>query len=56
MNYRKILQKVAKEYSTSPEEVDKEIRCAIKTAGLNVSPQVFISMCASKAKKTIYRK
>ena len=56
MKYKKMLQKVAKEYSTSPEEVDKEIRRAIKATGLNVSPQAFISLCASKAKKTIYRK
>ena len=51
MKYKKILREVAREYNTTPEEVDSEIRAAIKAAGLNMSPQLFISMCATKVKK-----
>ena len=35
MTYKKLLKKVAKEYGTTPEEVDREMREAIKAAGLN---------------------
>ena len=55
MTYKKLLKKVAKEYGTTPEEVDREMREAIKAAGLNISPQAFIALCSTKAKKTINR-
>ena len=51
MKYEKMLREVAKEYDTTPEEVDSEIREAIKAAGLNMPPQLFIAMCAAKVKK-----
>ena len=51
MKYKKMLREVAKEYDTTPEEVDSEIREAIKAAGLNMPPQLFIAMCAAKVKK-----
>ena len=55
MTYKKLLKKVAKEYGTTPEEVDREMREAIKAAGLNISPQAFIALCSTKTKKTINR-
>ena len=51
MTYKKLLKKVAKEYGTTPEEVDREMREAIKVAGLNISPQAFIALCSAKVKK-----
>ena len=51
MKYKKLLREVAKEHNTTPNEVDAEIRAAIKAAGLNVPPQIFITMCAEKVKK-----
>ena len=51
MNYKRMLQLVAKEYHTTPEEVEAEIKEAIKAAGLDMSPQLFISLCVAKVKK-----
>lgn len=56
VSYEKLLQKVAKEHSTTPEEVDKEMRSALKMAGLDIDPALFIAMSAAKVKKTINRK
>ena len=51
MNYKRMLQLVAKEYHTTPDEVEAEIKEAIKAAGLDMSPQLFISLCVAKIKK-----
>ena len=51
MNYKKMLQLVAKEYNTTPDEVEAEINEAIKAAGLDMSPQLFISLCVAKVRK-----
>ena len=51
MNYKRMLQLVAKEYHTTPEEVEAEIKEAIQAAGLDMSPQLFISLCVAKVKK-----
>ena len=51
MNYKRILQLVAKEYNTTPDEVEAEIKEAIKAAGLDMSPQMFIALCGAKVKK-----
>ena len=51
MNYKRMLQLVAKEYHTTPEEVEAEIKEAIKAAGLDMSPQMFIALCVAKVKK-----
>ena len=51
MNYKRMLQLVAKEYHTTPEEVEAEIKEAIQAAGLDMSPQLFISLCVAKGKK-----
>ena len=51
MDYKKILQAVADEYNTTPEEVEKEIKDAIRSAGLNITPQLFIAIVTAKVKK-----
>ena len=51
MNYKRMLQLVAKEYNTTPDEVEAEIKQAIKAAGLDMSPQLFIALCVAKVKK-----
>ncbi len=48
--YKDILKSVVAQYNTTPEEVDAEIRAAIREAGLNVPPEIFIGMTALKAK------
>lgn len=50
MSYKTLLKKIAKEHNTTPEEVDKEMREAIKYTGMDVEPEVFISMMASKVR------
>lgn len=45
-----MLKIIAKTHNTTPEEVDKEMRAAIKTAGYDISPEVFISLAAEKVK------
>lgn len=55
MRYQRLLERVAKEYNTTPEEVEKEMREALKAAGYDIEPAVFIALAASKVKKTIYR-
>ncbi len=49
MNYKRMLQLVAKEYNTTPEDVEKEIKNAIKIAGYDIEPQLFIALCAINA-------
>ncbi len=51
MNYKRMLQTVAKEYNTTPQEVEDGIKEAIKSAGLDMSPQLFIALCVAKVKK-----
>ena len=51
MNYKRMIQLVAKEYNTTPDEVEAEIKEAVKAAGLDMSPQLFISLCVAKVKK-----
>lgn len=55
MRYQKLLEQVAKEYNTTPKEVDAEMRKALQLAGYKIEPAVFISLATSKIKKTIYR-
>jgi hypothetical protein len=51
MNYKKLLQVIAEENKTTPEDVEKEIKEAIKAANLDIPPQLFIAMCVAKIKK-----
>lgn len=55
MSYQKLLEKVAKEHGTTPEEVDSEMRSALQMAGCDIEPAQFISLAAAKVKKTIHR-
>ena len=55
MRYQRLLERVAKEYNITPEEVEKEMRETLKAAGYDIEPVVFIALAASKVKKTIYR-
>lgn len=55
MRYQKLLVQIAKEYNTTSEEVEKEMREVLKAAGYDIEPAVFIALAASKVKKTMYR-
>lgn len=55
MSYQKLLEQVAKEHNTTPKDVDAEMRKALLMAGYDIDPALFISLAASKVKKTIYR-
>lgn len=48
-----MLRTVAKEYNTTPREVEDGIKEAIKAAGLDMSPQRFIALCTAKVKREI---
>lgn len=50
MNYQKIIKTIAKAHSTTPFEVDKEIRFAISCAGLQTEPSEFIKTVCFIAK------
>ena len=51
MNYQQLLQKVAKEFQTTPEEVEKEMRKALVESGILMSPRAFIALASAKIKK-----
>lgn len=55
MSYQKLLEQVAREHNTTPEEVDVEMRNALHMAGYDIEPAMFIALATAKAKKTIYR-
>lgn len=55
MRYQSLLKRIANENNTTPEEVEKEMREALKVSGYDIEPAIFIALAASKAKKTIYR-
>ncbi|MBR4762361.1 MAG: hypothetical protein IK086_06970 [Clostridia bacterium] len=51
MNYKKIIKKIAKNHNVSKKEVDNKIRAALKSSGINVSPEIIIEIIAAKVKK-----
>lgn len=53
MEYEKLLEIIAQEHNTTPKEVDKEIKLAIKSAGLDMPPEMFIALNAAKVKNDI---
>lgn len=55
MSYQKLLEQVAREHNTTPEEVDSEMRTALHMAGYDIEPTMFIALATTKTKKTIYR-
>ncbi|MGN1160636.1 MAG: hypothetical protein ACI4SX_00155 [Candidatus Fimenecus sp.] len=54
MNYQKLLERLAREHNTTPDEIEREMRKALQAAGHNIEPAMFIALAAAKAKKTIY--
>jgi hypothetical protein len=54
MSYENLLLEVARLHNTSPEEVESEMKIALKQAGLNISPRDFIAITSAKAKNTLY--
>ena len=48
MSYKKLLKVVAAEHNTTPKEVDREMRAAIKAAGYDMEPELFIALVAAK--------
>ena len=55
MSYQKLLEQVAREHNTTPQEVDSEMRTALQMAGYDIEPAMFIALATAKVKKTIYR-
>lgn len=55
MSYQELLEQVAREHNTTPEEIDREMRTALQLAGYDIEPAMFIVLAIDKAKKTIYR-
>ena len=55
MSYQKLLEQVAREHNTTPEEVDSEMRTALQMAGYDIEPAMFIELATTKAKKTMHR-
>ena len=51
MNYKNLLMVIADEYGTTPDEVENEIKGAIKAAGLDITTQLFIAICTAKVIK-----
>lgn len=51
--YDMLLKSVAQEFHTTPLEVEREIKEAIAAAGYDMSPQIFIALCAAKVKSEI---
>lgn len=51
MDFNELLKLTAEEYGTTPVEVEKEMKKAIKAAGLDLSPEMFISLCIDRIKK-----
>lgn len=54
MKYELILQTLAEKNNCSPKEVEEVMTKALRLAGYNTTPKVFISTVSQKL-KTIYR-
>ncbi len=53
MTYKDLLESAAREFNTTPDEIEKEMSAAVKSAGLNISPELFIALAAQETKKRI---
>lgn len=53
MKYTTLLEVLAKENKTTPEEVEREMQFAIREVGYNIEPAIFISLIAEKVKRKI---
>lgn len=47
MSYKKLIKRIAAEYNTTPKEVEAEICTAIKAAGYDMEPELFIAIIVS---------
>lgn len=55
MNYKKILDIIAKEHHTTTEDVEKEMRNALQLAGYDIDHSIVVALAKLKIEKTIYR-
>lgn len=53
MNYKNLIKQIAEIHNTTPNEVDTQIRKAIRDAGYDLEPKEFILMIMQKVKKQI---
>ena len=53
MTYNKLLKMLAAEYNTTPDKVEKEMRAAIRAAGYDMEPELFIALAAEKVNSEI---
>lgn len=51
MTYKEILNQLAKEDNTTPDKVENEMKNALKLAGLDIEPNVFIALAKTKIVK-----
>ncbi len=56
MNFKKLIKQTAAEYNTTTEEVETEIRKAIRAAGYDMEPEIFIALAAAKVNYEINKK
>lgn len=53
MKYQEMLKRLAKENNSTPEEVENEMKSAIKAAGYDMEPAMFIALVSAKVKSEI---
>ncbi|MBO4733163.1 MAG: hypothetical protein J5662_01670 [Clostridia bacterium] len=51
MKYKRIIREIAKKHNVSEKEVDSQIRFALKSSGINLSPEIVIKIATQKIKK-----
>ncbi|MBQ7596552.1 MAG: hypothetical protein IJU45_07805 [Clostridia bacterium] len=56
MNFEKLMKQAAAEYNTTCEEVETEIRKAIRAAGYDMEPEIFIALAAAKVNDEMNKK
>ena len=54
MNYKIITEQIAADNDTTAKEVEEEMKKALKAAGLDIEPDMFISLISSGIKKSLY--
>ena len=55
MDYKELLKDLSNRHHTSPTEVDREIRNAIKEAGFQMSAEEFIAMASKNVCHNLQR-
>ena len=54
MKYRQILEQIATKENTTPKQVEKEMKAALKAAGLDCHPKEFIEKASVTIAKRLY--